>query len=84
MNKRFISLSLMLCLIIFLFGSLQLSADYVLPDFGIYLSESKSESISKNIDSLSQSDSIFIFGTYDYTFDFEHIISRMLSEAMHQ
>ena len=75
MNNRLISLSLMLCLIIAVFGSLQLSADYVLPDFGIYLSESKSESISKNIDSLSQSDSIFIFGTYDYTFDFEHIIS---------
>ena len=75
MNNRFISLSLMLCLIISLFGSLQLSADYVLPDSGIYLDRSESESISKNIDSLSQSDSIFIFGTYDYTFDFEHIIS---------
>ena len=75
MNNRFVSLSLMLCLIIFLFGSLQLSADYVIPDSGICLDRSESESISKNIDSLSQSDSIFIFGTYDYTFDFEHIIS---------
>ena len=75
MNKHFISLSLMLCLIIAVFGSLQLSADYVMPDSGIYLYKSESESISKNIDSLSLSDSIFIFGTYDYTFDFEHIIS---------
>ena len=36
MNNRFVSLSLMLCLIIAVFGSLQLSADYVLPDSGTF------------------------------------------------